>query len=179
MLVRVSTRKRGEHAIGGELRYFSRLPVVGEYLAMNTGGRWHQVELVIHCPFPCDWAAEIFAVEVDHNEVVAQVFADAKGSTKCIVEDDPGSLDVKPKVFDRLVFEPHNGQWLRESLDEGGQIYDYIEMDARGVASWLGWALDEGRRLFDHFESEGVAPVSNDELAAALRKAADELERAG
>jgi hypothetical protein len=178
MLVRVSTRKRGEHAIGGALRYFARLPVIGEFLALSSGGQLYQVEHLVHCPFPCGWSAEIFAVEVDHNAIMAQVFADAKGSTNHIAEDDPDLLEVKPKLMDRLVFEPHNGQWLRETLDESGQIYDVIEIGARGASLWLDQTLDKGKRIFDLFDPAGVAPISKDELVAALREAADELEAA-
>jgi hypothetical protein len=133
MLARVHIRKRGEYAIGGERRYFARLPVVGEFLAMNIDGQWYQVELVIHCPFPCGWKAEIYAVQVDHHEIKAQVFADAKGSTKCTVEDDPDAEVVRPLIRERLVFVPHNGEWLRETLDEAGQIYDFV-----GLMPWCG-----------------------------------------
>jgi hypothetical protein len=178
MLVRVSKRKRGEHAIGSALRYFARLPVIGEFLALSAGGQLYQVEHLVHCPFPCGWSAEIFAVEVDHNAIMAQVFADAKGSTKHIAEDDPDLLEGKPKRMDRLVFEPHKGQWLRETLDESGQIYDFIEIGARGISSWLERTIEEDRPLFDLFDPEGVTPINKDELVAALREAADELEAA-
>jgi hypothetical protein len=78
MWVFLHTRKAGEYAEGGEFRTFARLPATGEYLALSTDGPWYQVELVVFCPFPCHCEAEVYAVEVDHNQVKARTFADAK-----------------------------------------------------------------------------------------------------
>jgi hypothetical protein len=47
---------------------------VGEYLATATTSDWYKVELVVHCPFEAEFAAEVYAVRVDHMEVMKEAF---------------------------------------------------------------------------------------------------------
>jgi hypothetical protein len=51
-------------------REFLRLPTVGEYLATESTGPWYKIVLVVHCPFEAEYAAEVYAVKVDHSEVL-------------------------------------------------------------------------------------------------------------
>lgn len=43
-----------------EERHFSRLPSVGEYVAVSPQSPWHRVYAVVHCPFEADFEAEVF-----------------------------------------------------------------------------------------------------------------------
>jgi hypothetical protein len=54
-------------------REFLRLPVVGEHLATETDSPWYRVDLVVHCPFEADYAAEVYATQVDHREVMRSI----------------------------------------------------------------------------------------------------------
>lgn len=51
-------------------RKFLRLPIAGEYIALSSRSPWYCVEIVIHCPFNADYAAEIYATEVDHMDAL-------------------------------------------------------------------------------------------------------------
>lgn len=54
-----------------EKRDFARIPTVGEYVATSSSGvSWFRVQLVVHTPFPCEFDAEVYAVAVDHSEVL-------------------------------------------------------------------------------------------------------------
>ncbi|OCG81956.1 hypothetical protein LMG667_20185, partial [Xanthomonas euvesicatoria] len=53
-----------------EKREFARIPVVGEHVAISSDGPWFKVELVVHTPFPCEFDAEVYAVAVDHLQVL-------------------------------------------------------------------------------------------------------------
>jgi hypothetical protein len=45
---------------------FLRLPVVGEYIALeNNGNSLYRVEVVLHCPNGIQYVAEIFAIGVE------------------------------------------------------------------------------------------------------------------
>ncbi len=52
-----------------EMRDFSRVPAIGEYLATSTTGPWYLIELVVHCPFDGEPDAEVYAVEVEQREI--------------------------------------------------------------------------------------------------------------
>ena len=56
-------------------RHFLRLPAVGEYIALSAESPWYRVDLVVHCPFEADYAAEVYATEVDHIEVLKAALA--------------------------------------------------------------------------------------------------------
>ena len=76
MIVFLHTRTRGLFDWANEIRDFARIPVVGEYLALDVSSPWYQVQLVVHTSFECDCDAEVYAVEVDHNEVKRQALRD-------------------------------------------------------------------------------------------------------
>lgn len=57
---------------------FSRVPMVGEYLALSTDSPWYQVRLVVHTPFHCDCEAEVYAIEINHMEAMNQAFRDRR-----------------------------------------------------------------------------------------------------
>lgn len=70
MKVFLHTRTPQKRDWTNEIREFARVPTIGEYVSTSASGPWHKVELVVHCPFVCDCDAEVYAVEVDHNEVL-------------------------------------------------------------------------------------------------------------
>jgi hypothetical protein len=48
-------------------RLFSRIPEVGECVALTVDSHWYKVTLVVHCPFKeADCDAEVYAIKVDH-----------------------------------------------------------------------------------------------------------------
>ena len=49
---------------------FLRLPTIGEYVATGESSPWYKVVLVVHCAFEAAFAAEIYAVEVNHHEEI-------------------------------------------------------------------------------------------------------------
>lgn len=54
-----------------ERRAFARVPSIGEHLVLSDRGNWHQVRVVVHCPFEgADFDAEIYAVPADHVQVI-------------------------------------------------------------------------------------------------------------
>ena len=61
---------KGKSDWSNEGREFLRLPVFGEYFALASGGEWYQVDLVVHCPFESEYAAEVYGTLVDHVEVL-------------------------------------------------------------------------------------------------------------
>jgi hypothetical protein len=77
MKVFLQTRSEGSFEWNKELREFGQIPFVGEYLTLSTGSAWYRVELVVHTPFPCDYDAEVYAVEVDYAEITKQAFGEA------------------------------------------------------------------------------------------------------
>ena len=62
-------------------REFSRLPIIGEYIATDPSSPWYKVVLVVHCPFDADYAgeyaAEVYALEVDHMDEKRKAFSKA------------------------------------------------------------------------------------------------------
>ncbi|NHR07386.1 hypothetical protein HA052_19535 [Chromobacterium haemolyticum] len=70
MKVFLHTRTPQKRDWTNEIREFARIPTLGEYVSTSGHGPWHKVELVVHCPFECGCDAEVYAVEVDHNEVL-------------------------------------------------------------------------------------------------------------
>lgn len=78
MKVFLHTRSQGKIDWKNESREFGRLPVVGEFLALDWNSPWYEVQLVVHCPFEsADYEAEVYAVKVDHLEVQRRAFSDA------------------------------------------------------------------------------------------------------
>ena len=56
---------------GIELRNFSRLPAVGEFICVEDGSsEWHRVELVVHVAFEADYVAEVYCMTVDHLQAM-------------------------------------------------------------------------------------------------------------
>ncbi len=51
-------------------RDFARIPIVGEYVATAIDSPWYRVLLVVHAPFPSEYEAEVYAVEVDSQAVL-------------------------------------------------------------------------------------------------------------
>lgn len=45
------------------LKWFDRLPEVGEYVARSADNVWFQVKLVVHCPPGEKYGAEVYAIE--------------------------------------------------------------------------------------------------------------------
>lgn len=76
MKVFLHVRSQGKHDWVNKFYDFARLPVKGEYIAIETSSPWYEVQLVVHTPFPCDCEAEVYAVEVDHMEAKKQAFND-------------------------------------------------------------------------------------------------------
>lgn len=74
MRVFLHTRPSGTHTWTNEHREFARVPVVGEFLALESDTPWYEVRLVVHTPFSCECDAEVYAVEVDHLEAKRQAF---------------------------------------------------------------------------------------------------------
>lgn len=60
----------GESDFSNQFHIFERLPIEGEYLTISDDSEWYQVEMVVHTPFSEQMCAEIFAVQVNHNEVM-------------------------------------------------------------------------------------------------------------
>jgi|HigsolmetaAR206D_1030411.scaffolds.fasta_scaffold35265_2 hypothetical protein len=75
MKVFLHTRSPQQRDWVNEGRDFARIPSVGEYVATSGDGPWFQVELVVHTPFPCDFHAEVYAVAVDHLDVLRKALA--------------------------------------------------------------------------------------------------------
>ncbi len=67
----VHTKETATSEYENEGRSFSRVPVVGEYLALRSDSPWYKVFLVVHCPFQdAEYQAEVFAVRVDQVEEI-------------------------------------------------------------------------------------------------------------
>lgn len=67
----VHTRSAGGRDWHNEPREFLRLPHVGEYIALASRDFiWHRVEMVVHCPFDTEYAAEVYCVRVHQDEVM-------------------------------------------------------------------------------------------------------------
>jgi len=62
---------------------FARIPNEGEYLTVSSDSTWYKVELIVHTPFSKDMDAEVYAVKVDHNDVMRR-----KLSTKPAISFD-------------------------------------------------------------------------------------------
>ncbi|WP_338708442.1 hypothetical protein [Paenibacillus amylolyticus] len=59
---------------------FSRVPIEGEVFALSSDSPWYEVELVVHTPFEKGLAAEVYAVEVDHNKIMKQKLNTSKAT---------------------------------------------------------------------------------------------------
>jgi hypothetical protein len=56
----------GSDLYRSELRSFSRVPAVGEYVCLAARDHWYKIVLVVHCAF-------------DDAEYAAEVYTEAKG----------------------------------------------------------------------------------------------------
>lgn len=64
----VHLHNEGETEWNNQYHSFERIPVENEYITVDYDSEWYKVELVVHTPFSDEMSAEIFAVQVDHNE---------------------------------------------------------------------------------------------------------------
>lgn len=88
MKVFLHTRSHGRFDWRNEARDFARIPIVGEYLTRYVTSPWYKVQIVVHTPFECEFDAEVYAIKVDHNEIMTQSFHDANGEGPTIPEDE-------------------------------------------------------------------------------------------
>ncbi len=51
-----------EHGWTNEERQFTRVPCVGEYVALSMSSIWVRVYAVVHCPFITEFEAEVYAI---------------------------------------------------------------------------------------------------------------------
>jgi hypothetical protein len=139
---------------------------MGHLLALEPTGSWFFVRAIIHCLYPekDGHAAEIYVSEVGRPDEV-RVHLSSR-------EDGDSGEKVKRE---RLVYVPHSGEWLRESITESGQIFDYVELMPKGAARWVRNAAKDGKRLHDFFEPDGVECRPVDQIIKSMHKAADEL----
>ena len=54
-------------------RRFVRLPIAGEYIAIEGDSDWYKVKLVVHCAFSADYVAEIYAIKIDSFQIMANL----------------------------------------------------------------------------------------------------------
>lgn len=66
------TRPQGDHRSQDTAGDFGRVPVVGEYIAPGPTSAWYRVCLVVHVPFPAEYEAEVYAIEVEHDAVLSE-----------------------------------------------------------------------------------------------------------
>lgn len=59
---------------------FVRIPVEGEYFAIEYDGPWYKVELVVHTPFSFEMCAEVYAMKVDNLKEMKKKLNTKKGS---------------------------------------------------------------------------------------------------
>lgn len=53
------------------LRYFARVPTVGEHFTLASGSPWYEVTLVVHLPWQgADSEAEVYALEADDKRAM-------------------------------------------------------------------------------------------------------------
>jgi len=76
----VHTHTAGDHDWENDYHEFCRIPIEGEFFALESDGPWYQVELVVHTPFEDDLEAEVYAVEVDHNKIMKQKLNTSKAT---------------------------------------------------------------------------------------------------
>ncbi len=76
MRVFLHTRSEGKTDWKNENRDFARIPNTGEHLSLSSDSPWYEVQLVVHTPFDTDIEAEVYAVEVDHLEVMKRTLPD-------------------------------------------------------------------------------------------------------
>jgi len=70
MKVFLHTRDPKESECVNQFLEFARIPVIGEHVAISSDSPWFKVVVVVHTPFPCDCEAEVYAVKVEHLEVI-------------------------------------------------------------------------------------------------------------
>ena len=76
MKVLLHTRSQDKFDWKKESREFGRLPVVDEFVALDSNSQWYQVQLVVHCAFKAEYEAEVYAVEINHSEAMSRAFGD-------------------------------------------------------------------------------------------------------
>ena len=52
---------------------FKQLPALGEYCELQAQGEWYEILLVVHCPFPTEFDAEIWAEQVDQQKLKSDI----------------------------------------------------------------------------------------------------------
>jgi hypothetical protein len=72
----VHTRSQGKMNWTNQPRDFTRVPVVGEYFALDVSSPWYLVQLVVHVPFKAEYEAEVFAVEVHQVTEMKKAWGD-------------------------------------------------------------------------------------------------------
>lgn len=70
MKVFFHSRNHEQQSWRNESINFAQLPAIGDYVATSSDGPWYRIEVVVHTPFPCDFDAEAYAVEVDSVDVL-------------------------------------------------------------------------------------------------------------
>ncbi|EST12191.1 hypothetical protein [Sporolactobacillus laevolacticus] len=61
-----------KHDWANQYYQFERIPVEGEYVCLSSEGDWYRVELVVHTPFSNQMCSEIYAVQIDRNEIMKE-----------------------------------------------------------------------------------------------------------
>jgi hypothetical protein len=127
MKVLLQTRSEGNFDWNKEIRQFVQIPFVGEYVALTTNSAWYKVQLVVHTPFPCDYDAEVYAVEVDSLELTKQAFGHAQTTsymTKLASHAREGKSPDQsgtPAYTHGIRFYPRHGS--------SGELFDATYMD--------------------------------------------------
>ena len=74
MKVLVHTRHEGQVEWHSRLQSFVRLPVVGEFIAEQTGSDWYRVGVVVHTPYTEEYDAELYALKTDERSEMGKAF---------------------------------------------------------------------------------------------------------
>jgi hypothetical protein len=124
MKVFLQTRSEGSFEWNKEFREFVQIPFVGEYLALSTESAWYKVELVVHTPFPCDYDAEVYAVEVDYSEITKEAFGQAQPTAyvaKLAVNTPEEKAHDRAAYKNTVKFYPRHGS--------SGELFDATYME--------------------------------------------------
>lgn len=74
MKVLLWLRSQGKYDWKQEAREFASLPAVGECLTLGANAPWYIVQLVVHTPGAGECAAEVYAMQVDRDEIKQRAF---------------------------------------------------------------------------------------------------------
>lgn len=67
------TREQGQEMFVNKVYDLPHLPRLGEYVVLSSGDEtWYEVKLVVHFPFDSEFEAEVFAVGLNHLDVLRQ-----------------------------------------------------------------------------------------------------------